>query len=584
VEGMANILRVDAWPKGPSKKAITRTKFSKWFLCTTLLMFMLQALLIGRVPSHREMWKVIAIPCKSDTCRIHSELWTDDWCISLHELKYTLVYYSCDKIELPLPCFATSLVLDCEEDFPPVNKEIAMLLYFRSKPNGMVIKADTDTVFEPYRLEETISSLLEDNPRGLYAGSCITSCECTGDQRNCFFESSINYASGFFYLVTTKLLQRIPESRFVPLTNISSGEKCRSSDLSVGSILSMKCSPLKNPTKPPPPLGQTSRFTETGKREVLRGNVCNAKDTPGGYLGNQIVPSISDFSNDDYESCIAIHPLKRPFQFQYVLARLTQPKRCQAFFGVLSKTGDFGGRQAVRLTWGRVARLLGMQLKFYVGSGELAKLLLELEPDVVPVQVVESDELVFLKSLQVIADGARSECDFIFMTDTTTYVRPFVLKKTLDQILNISGDQYFGKSESKFSMIAHEERSFIVETQSFFDKIYQRLAYLHFYGISSDLARIVAARGPKSPTQPPFRENATMRIIIDHKKGREAVSYQSVLPFGVEQCDSKSIAAIHPDQMCRDNNSWKFFGNEFEEGGICSILQECRNRSRQSLR
>ena len=304
---------------------------------------------------------------------------------------------------------------------------------FKNAP-GFVIKMDTDVLVVPSKLRAALDDM-DPKDEDLYAGRPNASCECTGG-RPCKYDRAVRFCSGWLFVTTGAALASSRRNAMRPLVNETAGghTECRSSDMMVGSIMGVRCTPLGLPGAPS---GRSWQMQppELHKGSEVRHALCNEAGVHGGF-SNPTKQARPDFFKRGDEECMAFHPVKAVIDRKYVAAAiLRQPEPippCAIFIGVLSEASNYAGHQAVRLTWGWLARQIGMCVHFFVEKVD--GLPHVLEPDVVDVHSSVVGGGAFAKRIAIWRHGAASGASAVVMCDVNTYVRPHALHRLIASI------------------------------------------------------------------------------------------------------------------------------------------------------
>lgn len=342
-------------------------------LCLTIRAFSVR---FAPMDVHDKALTPIVIPCTVRGCFQHASELSPRWCEEIKAARFELIYVTVKPIKLPPSiCPMRNLHVRVPEESPPVRKELAWMQAFKKAP-GFVVKMDADVLVIPSRLRSALDGM-DPRDENLYAGRPTRSCECTGGN-NCrgfmrdgvfFRPRAMQYCTGWPFVTTGAALASSRRNAMRPLLNETAGgsTECHSSDMMVGQIMGMECTPLGSPGAPS---GVSWQRRQPGNRRVeIRHGLCNEAGVPGGF-SHPTKQSRPDFFKSGDEKCMAFHPLKSSIDRKYIAASVLRqpepPLPCTVFIGVVSQHSDYAGRQAIRLTWGWLARHIGMCVHFLV--------------------------------------------------------------------------------------------------------------------------------------------------------------------------------------------------------------------------
>eukprot|EP00957_Ditylum_brightwellii_P205437 15343883-Ditylum_brightwellii.AAC.1 len=151
--------------------------------------------------------------------------------------------------------------------------------------------------------------------------------------------------------------------------------------------LNVNCGFLRDPHKEAHKYpGLTYPLSRSNRRENATTPICQQTGTPGGIHDRRSISLPFYFTQHHESECVVAHPMKRRSDFQYAWNRLSRggddsvasdvlagqryahSVRCEMAIMVPVTPHRFDVREAVRQTWGRSAKAMGMQVFFTIGS------------------------------------------------------------------------------------------------------------------------------------------------------------------------------------------------------------------------
>ena len=424
--------------------------------------------------AHRHAKAAVFMQCSLDQCVQHAENLPLFWWQAVAEHGLVVVYVVSADVEghvdaAAFPDFSAAgvhaavavLTVDAPEEHPPLRKEMALLRWARSNlpPGALVVKSDTDAVWEPGRLAAALGAL-DAASSSLFVGRPVAACECSvalpRGKKNppCTAAAATHYCSGWLYATSVATLRSIPEASIAPVMNGTTGKVCKSSDLTVGRIMNAagvrQCTPLTLPGTPPPPGGKSFPIDlATDKRFLAKHALCNNVGLHGGVGMAKYLAWPAQFNAQDFAGCVGIHPAKARHDVRYLAHHMlggrsapdwpTATGVCTVAVGLLSMPRDFSPRQAARLTYGPLASLLGVRLRFFVGheaggTPPVISAAIAAEGDVHVLDLEESYMGIWRKVRGMAQWAASTNCAAFVKTDVDTYIRPHQLLKELEAL------------------------------------------------------------------------------------------------------------------------------------------------------
>lgn len=230
---------------------------------------------------------------------------------------------------------------------------------------------------------------------------------------------------------------------------------CSSSDTMVGWCMgrhNLTCTPALIQGQPNkassvlPAKGLSRFFDKRGDAVESHSLICQDPTHHGGVSDVDNLGQIWRFNQRDYKNCAVLHPMKRPEHFRFARMAMTEAIEtylfdnnhnnnndnagCHVAVGVFSSSSRTAQRNAIRRTWGKVAKSVGsVFIRFLVGHGN------SLPPSAkqsLSDELGKEDDMVLLSGNQTktsgIADWLRwaksnTQCKIIFKVDDDVYVR-----------------------------------------------------------------------------------------------------------------------------------------------------------------
>lgn len=469
----------------------------------------------------------VFVPCDVNGCveylhRLPPSLWE---AIRLHKMRIVLVVAggrdALQKIVTSISSNVAVMLFDqsVPEFRPPVLKEVLMLRTFAWAADmpGIFVKLDFDAVFSPsalMSLVQTIPATRDD----IYHGRPVTSCECNHRELPCAHPRALTYCSGFMYVSTRATLRRISPERFAMVKNGT--RLCLSSDWTVGSIMrsevALSCQPLVHPdSRQEEYSGYTWPLDQNGRKHTVRLPICQQIGSPGGIHDAHTISYPFFLTPSTTRPCVVAHPGKsaQDFQFMWNMLRdgadrtlpedIRSYRECMSAIMILSLPAQFDSRQVIRMTWGAAARSYGMQLWFLVGKSNV----LSISDAVLHENATFGDLLVFDVEEEyshiafkvgrgLLWLSKHSMCQFIVKTDMDTYIRPYQLVKSIEEVLAsqpseliLMGHIWDGRKSGRPNVVKDPNNPWFI---NYTGDYYPPWASGYAFALSMSLARLVA--------------------------------------------------------------------------------------------